>query len=258
MIEIGKETAVEFLKRDLLRHVCIPLNEGFEDGSCPARVFADSSEPLAVLVAPVSVGDYNVVTMAGFHHGFTGDVAQWLLQTFDQFRLISHDRRVLDHPEIVGRFTFAPPSRSCSWACDSLDHVPQVVDPRGCRFTSADRSAALRYPRVRAEGIPGPNLPEMIETHEVYGIKEDGEILGFLAACQDYHHIWDVDIVHVREENRRQGLGTTLAALYARGMLTSGRVSYYSGATEVSGKAAQKAGFFMCRELFWSDMKHSS
>ena len=251
MIEIDRETAVRFLQRDLLRHVCIPLNEGFEDGSSPARVFADSSEPTAIMVAPVSAGDYNFIALAGYDYRFTEDAFRWLMETFGQFRLTSHDKRVFDHPEIVEHLS-GPPARSCSWACDSLDRVPEITDPRACSLTIADMPAALRYPAVRERG---PNLPEMLETEEVFGIRENGEILGFLAACQDFHNIWDVDIVHVREDHRRQGLATALAAMYARAMLTSGRVAYYSGASEASGKAAENAGFFLCRELFWSDMK---
>jgi len=58
MIEITRQTAVEFLKGDSLRHVYIPLSEAFEDGTLPAVVMADSAKPTAVAIAPPSAGDY--------------------------------------------------------------------------------------------------------------------------------------------------------------------------------------------------------
>ncbi len=126
------------------------------------------------------------MTMAGYDHAFTADVARWLSKAFGQFRLISHDARVFEHPEVRATLEFSFIGGSLSWTCDSLDRVPPITDG---------------------------------------------------------------------EEYRRQGLGSSLAAMYARAMLETGRIPYYSGATEISGQAAQRAGYFVCRELTCSDLK---
>lgn len=258
MVEIDVKTAVEFLKQDLLRHVCIPLNEDFENGVSPLKIMGNKDIPSAIVIAPQSDGDYNFVCMAGYDVAFTGDALAWLTQTFSKFRLCSHDERVFKHPQILELLELTGMGKSVSYACDSLDRVPSIVDPRVRKLTEANMQMAARYPRIRPEGDPGPNLPDMIKTHEVYGISEAEEIIGFIAVYQDYHDIWDVDIVHVREEHRCKGICTTLAAAYARAMLMSDRIPYYSGTNEFSGKAAQNAGYFVCRELYWSDARSKS
>jgi len=85
--------------------------------------------------------------------------------------------------------------------------------------------------------------------------KEKDEILGYLSCANEYENVWDVDFIHVREDRRRQGLGTQLGALYAREKLRQNQIPYYSGARdEASEQTAVKAGFVCCRELFFAQV----
>jgi GNAT superfamily N-acetyltransferase len=254
MINIDKRSAIEFLKRDIYRNL-LELH-ALEQNIHPImdRFFADAEAPSVVMLVAESWA-----ILSGYHEVFLPECFDWLRNAFDKFTLLSVDKRVFDRPMIERhQLQFGKVGRRRSFVCTSMAQIPAItVD--GCRLTESDKDAVERYPEKSSKSNPG--LSQFFEWFvldgrgEVFAIKENDEIVAYLSCGAAYENIWDVFFVHVREDRRKQGLGTQVTALYAREMLMQNKIPYYSSAVnEASERTALKAGFVCCREMFSAEV----
>jgi len=256
MIPIERQAAVDLLRRDPYRYLGDLIALDLNMPPIPRTVFGDAEVPSAIAVVeewPWGIG----ASASSFDVVFLGEFLDWLSERHEEFGLGSTDRRVLDYASDRPDLEVGPVSCTRSFACASLERVPEMSP--ACKLTEDDAPAVEQYPAGHRNN--GPELPTLFQWFviegkgEIYACKDGNEIVGFLSCAREWENIWDVDFIHLRDEARGRGLGTRLAATYARTLLTRGDIPYYSGArNEASERTATSAGFHCCRELFVADV----
>ena len=256
MIPIERQAAVELLRQDPYTYLCDLIALDLNMPPIPRTVFGDAEPPTVIAVVeewPWGIG----ASVGSFDGVFLSEFLDWLCERHEKFGLGSTDRRVIEYASDRPDLDVGPISCTRSFACTSLDAAPDV-EPASA-LIAADSDAAKRYPTGHRTN--GPELGDLFQRFVIernggiYACKDGNEILGFLSCAREWENIWDVDFIHVRDEARGRGLGTRLAATYARTLLKRGDVPYYSGArNEASERTAVSAGFHCCRELFTADV----
>lgn len=227
------------------------------------HVFADGSEP-SVLMLVEETGSLGFepdvwVSFTGYDETFLKDCVSWLYAKYEKFRLATVDQRVILNPHLQKHFHLEVLPCRKDFVCTSIDRVPYVT-MTVTKLTETDRAAVERYPEEPDEHSAGflTNFRTcVLEGHgEIFVIKEEKEILGYLAySYGDYgENTCGMYFIHVRQDRRNQGLGTQLAAAYAREKLLQGVIPFFENAVnEASERTALKAGFVCCREEYRAD-----
>jgi hypothetical protein len=255
MMRVGNDVAVALLERDRYRFLAELVALTRNVPAVPREVYADADPAGAVmLVERYPHSDCPTVTVSSCGDAFLRDAVAGPLGGLEAFDLHSVDGRVFEAPELNAAFRVGALSCRRSFVCTCIDAVPSP-DRSAAPLTGADRDAFERYPLADSEGAPPrADLFRWFVTNgggEILAVKDGGGMLGYLSSAPEYEEVWDVEFVHVREGMRRRGLGTLLAASYARRRLNEGQVAYWSSAAgEASERTAVKAGFTCCRELF--------
>jgi GNAT superfamily N-acetyltransferase len=254
MIEISTETAVRFFKQDVPKYLGELIALEHNMPPVPRKLFGDAEVPGAIMVV-MEFPHGASAAISGCNEEFAAECFAWLAESYGKCSLGVFDESLLGLPMIRDRI--GPIRRVRSFICTTLDQVPLPSVPVEM-LDASDKEPFERYPQEPSSGRPP--LSKLFQwlvldrRGEIFAIRRGTEILGYLSAMKEYENIWDVDFIHVRREERRRGLGTQLAAGYARETLSHGEVPYYSGAAnEASDRAAISAGFACCRELFWSE-----
>jgi GNAT superfamily N-acetyltransferase len=256
MKQIDSRAALEILRKDQYLYLIEILSLDRDNPVVPKKVFGNSDLPTAILL--VEEFPHGVcASIPVFDEGFAGDCLRWLAASYRQFSLCSANRRVFDALEGMRELKHGSVGCRRSFVCTSLDRVPGAT-PDVRRLTREDLPLAEGYPE-EGGGQPGLRqfLPWSLDRGdgEVYAATEGKEIVGYLYCRNAYRNIWDVGHIHVRAERRRQGIAVHLAAAYARAKLNSRQVPYYSGASgEASERTALRAGFALCREVYYSEV----
>ncbi len=206
------------------------------------------------------------VMLCGRGELFLADCLQWLRDAYSSFGVVITD------PEgewvvrqLAEDFSLRGERRWYRYFVCTLPARQSAPAVGVARLTAAEREAAERYPQDQLERLEW-NLTAAFQHSvvegrgEIFAVWDGGQIAGFLDARPGlkYLNIWDVDSFHVREEMRRRGYGCQLAAGYARAMLTSGRIPYYSNALNAASEhTAERAGFTCCRQQLYLDARRA-
>lgn len=257
MVPVDNHSAVDLLKQDPYRYLGDLIGLDLNMPPIPRSAYGNAESPSVVLV--VEEWPWGIAGLfSSYDEGFVSEGLDWLLVRHEKVRLESTDRRVLDYAAGRNDLEGGPVSCTRSFLCTSLERVPDVSSAD--KLLLDDAPAVERYPTGHRTN--GPELPALFQWFvtqgrgEIYACKEAEEILGFLSCAREWQNIWDVDFIHVREEARGLGLGTKLAAAYARALLARGDIPYYSGArNEASERTAIRGGFHCCRELFSTEIR---
>lgn len=192
-----------------------------------------------------------------YNEPFLQECVAWLRASFDEVRFASIEECLFSTPALLAAFTLGPVKRVRSLACTPASRIPELTSII-LTLDETHRNLVERYP---PEGrTNGPGLRELFQMFvvkgggEIYGVLEQDVLVGYVACTNDYENVWDVDFIHVREDRRNVGLGIQLAAFYAKDKLRQNQVPYWSAAANpASERAAEKAGFACCRELFYAE-----
>jgi hypothetical protein len=256
IIETSGECALAFFRRDVCRYYGEVVALERDMPPIPRKLLTTTVNPSLFMM----VEDYphgRVAVVCGYEEAFARDCLAWLRGASAKYTLAAFDERVIGlarAENVVG-----PLRRSRSFVCTSVDGVP-ALSVAATKLTPADGDAFGRYPVVPSRTRPPlPRLfRDLVLNHggEIMAIREGVEIVAWLSCMKELENIWDVDFIHVRPERRNCGLGTQVAAAYARDKLLAGDIPYYSGVAnnEASERAALKAGFVCCRELFSAEV----
>ncbi len=255
MQPITDEAAITFFRQDSYRYDDELRTIISNMPPFPWHLFGNAPEPTAILM----VQEFPHSVYAGFSaddEQFITAAINWLADAYrdnENFGLGTDTRSIFAYPSIGERFLIGDIGRYPSLVCTT--HEPDYQEPQGCRLTEADRDAVLRYPQQGDRFNPG--LQQHFEwcvtngDGAVYALKDAGEILAYVACTPEFDNIWDIALIHVRDDCRHQGLGTRIAKYYAQVLLSQECIPYYSGATrEFSEATARKAGFALCREIY--------
>lgn len=271
MTAVDKNIAYQFLKRN--SYLYFRELEMLENPSrdIPLQAFADASEPSAIMLAVAKSLQFMgpprpnsmSVWLCGYEEGFWKATVLWLQDRCEWLILRCLDQRAVLSPDLTCRFEVEtmPPVRS--YVCTSLKNIPPITSPV-TKLTVEDRAAVERYPD---EYVPDSS-ETLLKNHfkrlvlrskgDIFAVKEDDEILGYLACNRCYlkNTAWGLFRVHLRQESRKRGLGTQLAAAYAKDKLSLGEIPFYDYArNEASERAALKAGFVCCRTEFRAEAR---
>lgn len=257
MIEIDDATAAAFLKCDRFRY--LPELQAIECDMpqreiVPLTLYADSAEPTAVAVVQVFPEDRVFAAVSNRQTTFLAELLGKLAEMYTTFTLAGFDQQIIDDVrELRPDQTFGEAKCWRNFVCTSPDAVPPVIAPIRL-LTPEDREMFDRYALAvnlgrghddafRCAVIDGGGL--------LFGVVEDGEITGHLWANREYEDVWVIDLIEVREDHRGRGLGTQLAAAFAREVLGRGEIpDWGSAGNEASERTAIKAGFTCCREYY--------
>jgi len=255
IVETNKEGALAFFRRDVCRYFGEVVALARNMPPIPRKLFTAATNPsLFMMVEDYPHGRFAII--CGHEDAFVRDCLAWLRGTSGNYRLAAFDERVIGlarAEHVVG-----PLDRSRSFVCALVDRA-LALTVAVTQLTPADQDAFGRYPVESSNTRPPLSrlFQYLVVDHggEILAIRERAEIVAWLSCRKELENIWDVDFIHVRPELRNRGLGSQIAAAYARDKLLAGDIPYYSvAANEASERAALKAGFVCCRELFWAEV----
>jgi hypothetical protein len=255
IVETNKENALAFFRRNVYRYYGEVVALARNMPPIPRKLFASPIHPdLFMLVEDYPHGRCAIV--CGYEEAFVRDCLAWLAGASGMYWLMAFDERVIGQAR--AEHAVGPVRSGRSFACTSLDRVPALTVV-AAKLTLADRDAFGRYPVESSSSRPPLTVlfNYLVLNHggEILAIREGEEIVAWLSCMKELEEMWDVDFIHVRADRRHRGLGTQIAAAYARDKLLAGDIPYYSGAAnEASERAALNAGFVCCRETFSAEV----
>jgi len=257
---VESSVAIALLAEDRYKFFAELVSLAAENPYVPKEVYADTI-PATVVMVVEHFPHGDSVTFSSYSGAFLREAVTQVLCRLDGFLLISPDRRVFEAAETPSTLEMGKVSCRRSFVCTDLSRVP-ATQIAAAALTESDEGTFVRYAHKHLEGTPGPaDLFRWFVREgrgEILALTEQRDLLGYLSCSPEYRDIWDVEYVHVREDMRGRGLGTVLAATYARQRLTRGQVPYWSSAaSEASERTALKAGFFCCREALSAGVRVS-
>ena len=82
------------------------------------------------------------------------------------------------------------------------------------------------------------------DTDQLFILKENGDVCGYLMANNSYKNVYDIANVFVLKKNRGKNYGTMLTVTFANHCYSNGLIPYYGTAvSEYSEAVALKSGF---------------
>lgn len=259
MIELDYKSGLNFFLNDTYRYLSEIIALECNTPPVPRRIFADHFNPTVVMLVEEYIhGPY--VTFSDHHPTFVPESLDWVVETFGHFTLAALDERVLDAVSRRSDLRVSEMRQNVCYVCKSAWGIP-ATETTPVKLTPADGDLVLRYPQRLVKNRPDLYLVFQwfvaAGGGEIHAIEEDGEILAYLSCCRAYERIWDVDYLHVRDDQRGRDLAVDLAAFYATERLKRDEAPYYSNViTATSRRSAEKAAFELCRQVFHAKVTH--
>lgn len=267
MISVDRNIAAAFLEPEPFKYLFeIPI---FRKELLPGtKVFGDTPTPSALFILQGNLDKefyHTSGTLVGYDEQFWGRCIRWLYPALTRLTISSLDERAFDHPDLHSYFQVGPVSSAQSFVCTDINSVPEFSIPI-VTLTEDDCSAVERY--VMEPDPAFPLVPEFTRVYEItmgnpnreiLAIKEDDEIIGFVAFVKGIDNFWGVTHIDVQSDRRGRGLATQLAAAYARSRLLLGDIPLYELVMNpASVQVAIKAGFTCCRTHYRAECERRS
>lgn len=255
---ITPEEAIRFLEMDVFLYLAELTAVAENIPNVPRQIFGDGSPPGVVMIVETFPHGTAIAVCGKPDDERSCDLIETMRSHFEHFTLMCSESDLLHHPIAARYFSVGELTCYRSLVCADMGTVP-IVATEILKLEPQHESLLCEYPQERET-----HRPSLLQLYQLLVLEAGGEIYvsltggavqAYLACMPSFRDIWDVDFIHVTSANRGRGLGRDLAAYYARTMLSSGRIAYYSSPrNEASTRSALRAGFQFCRTQYSSEL----